>query len=83
MSEHFTKLSPYHNRDTRGSGENCIASSVSGLNSTTFYYNAVTDCNDLRYIKTRSNFNNFKNSVKSYLRSGGRFLLLLLDIRLF
>ena len=70
MSEHFTKLSSYHNHNTRGSGGNFVVPSVSGVASTTFYYNAIKDWNELPSdIKTRSNFNNFKKSVKSYLRS--------------
>lgn len=70
MTEHFTKLSSYHNHNTRGSGENFVVPSVSGVASTTFYYNAIKDWNELpSEIKTRSSFNNFKNSVKSYLRS--------------
>ena len=70
MSEHFTKLSSYHNHNTRGSGGNFVVPSINGVASTTFYYNALKDWNELPSdIKTRSNFNNFKNSVKSYSRS--------------
>ena len=67
MSEHFTKLSSYHNHNTRENGGNFVVPSVSGVASTTFYYNAIKDWNELPSdIKRRSNF---KNSVKSNLCS--------------
>ena len=70
MSEYFTKLSSFHDHNTRGSGGNYVVPSVSGVASKTFYYSAIKDWNELPSdIQTRSNFNNFKNSVKSYLCS--------------
>ena len=70
MSEHFVKVSNIHNHNTRGSGENFVVRSVSGVAATTFYFNAIKDWNSLPLdVKTKSYFNSFKGAAKTHFRS--------------
>ena len=74
MSEPFVKVSDIYNHNTRGSGENFVVLSVSGVAATTFYYNAIKDWNSLPLdVKTKSNFNSFKGAAKTHLRSQLQF----------
>ena len=69
MSEHFVKVQ-ISTIITRGSGENFVVPSVSGAAATTFYYNAIKDWNSLPLdVKTKRNFNSFKGTAKTHLRS--------------
>ena len=70
LREHFVKTSDVHHHFTRGSTENFVAPSVSGVAATTFYYSAIKDWNSLPLdIKQKSTFNGFKTAEKHCLRT--------------
>ena len=70
LSENFVKTSDIHRHNTRGSSENFVVPSVSGVAATTFYYSAIKDWNSLpSEVKIRSNYNSFKGAAKAYLRT--------------
>ena len=47
LSENIVKTSDIHRHNTRGSIENFVVPSVSGVAATTFYYSAIKDWNSL------------------------------------
>ena len=70
LSEHFIKVSDVHHHLTRGSTENVIVPSVSGVAATTFYYSRIKDWNSLSMdVKQKCTFNGFKSVARQYLRS--------------
>ena len=70
LSEHFIKFSDVNHYLTRGSTENFIVPSVSGVASTTFYYSGIKDWKSLTSdVKQKCTFNGFKSAARQYLRS--------------
>ena len=72
LSENFVKTSDIHRHNTRGSSENFVVPSVSGVAAITFYYSAIKDYQRLEFfteVKIRSNYNSFKGAAKAYLRT--------------
>ena len=69
LSEYFIKVSDVHHHLTRGSTENFIVPSVSGVTATTFYYSGIKDWNSLPSdVKQRCTFKGFKSAARQYLR---------------
>ena len=70
LSENCVDTLDIHRHNTRGSSENFVIPSVSGVAATTFYYSAIKDWNSLYSgVKIRSNYNSYKGAAKSYLRT--------------
>ena len=71
MEENFRNVNEQHTYNTRSSQNNFghfVIPKIKGVESTTFYYNAIKDWNSLPgHIKETKNLDQFKKSVKSYL----------------
>ena len=69
LSEYFIKVSDVDYQFTRGSTENFIVPSVSGVAATAFYFSGIKDWNALPSdVKQKSTFNGFKSAARQYLR---------------
>ena len=70
LSENFVKTSDIHRHNTRGSSENFVVPSISGVAGTNFFYSAIQDWNSLpSEVKIRSNYNSFKGAALAYLKT--------------
>ena len=68
MKEDFLKVNEHHTYNTRSSQHNFVVPKIKGVESTTFFYNAIKDWNSLPgHIKETKNLDQFKKLVKSYL----------------
>ena len=68
LSEHFIKSSDVHHHFTRGSTENFVVPSVSGVAATTFNYSGIKDWNSLPSdVKQKCTSNGFKSAARQYL----------------
>jgi hypothetical protein len=68
LSQHFTRVSTFHNHNTRGSSFNFVVPAVKGHAAKTFYYNAIKDWNKLpNNIKSIINKDGFKRAMKEHL----------------
>ena len=67
MNENFTKVNEHHTYNTRSSQHNFVVPKIIGVESSTFYYNAIKDWNDLpNTIKAVDNLDQFKKQVKAH-----------------
>ena len=72
LSEHFIKASNIHYHFTRGSTENFVVSSVSGVAATTFYCMGIKDWNSLPSdVKQKCTFTCFKSAENNTLELNG------------
>ena len=68
--EIFVKTSDIHRHNIRGSSENFVVPSVSGVAATTFFYSAIKDWHSLpSEVKVRNNYSSFKGAENAYLRT--------------
>ena len=69
FENNFTKINKYHKHNTRSSRFNYAMPKINGIESKTFYFNAIQDWNLLSdLIKSITDLQMFKKIVKHYLK---------------
>ena len=69
LKEHFIKVNEHHRYNTRSSQFNFVVPKIRGVDCTSFFYNAITDWNDLpNEVKAVKNHDSFKTNLKAFLK---------------
>lgn len=69
LNNNFVKINEHHNYSTRSSPFNFVTPKIKGIESSSFYYNAIHDWNSLPdSIKSITELDKFKKEVKCHLK---------------
>lgn len=70
LKQHFHKVCEQHMYNTRSSQFNFVVPKIRGVDSTSFFYSAITDWNRLpNSIKAVQNHDSFKTDLKHFLKT--------------
>ena len=70
LKNNFTRVNEHHEYNTRSSQHNFVIPKIKGVDSSSFYYNAIKDWNALpNNIKSLSDHTAFKAAIKQHLKN--------------
>ena len=68
LKNNFVKINEHHQYNTRSRQYNYVTPKIKGIESTSFFHNAIQDWNSLpEWIKSSKDIQNFKKEVKRHL----------------